>query len=679
MISILVNNENLDLYEENEISFEWTSFAFSKSVKEPYSTDFTIPKTSTNIRLLGLYNLQDETPFDYQEDYIKGVLIVDEKPNITVNIQVISVSKDEISIFLVESNTLADFLSKNLVKKFAGDADGILIDTEDTIFPWYLNTQNDYPSNFIKYDYILSKYDYPSIAQTILNMGYSPTHAQYHQSKQMLGVLYNALAPFNLTCENMLTNTDQYNNIFMMATNKYVCPQNKKQIIRGSLTPNNRAYIYGGQHITNDISKNVDTEKTSFFVNRNCRIRGTITVSFYNRVHYTANQSFRLRNTDTQEEKIIISLPVKDYRAYTAQYDVNIILERGNYVFAASYPSESNSKLSFFWNAEIYDYETTKEDTEIDLEYDYRFGRPEIFEDINNKCVPLDNEDFRIVTANNKRYLEFSYNNYKKDGTVEGHHNKTVPLYFYSYFGYYCNLPEIKMKDFIYNLAWMSNSKLGFGKYNIITCMPFNVYNLKNDYEITNTQFTDEHFGKTTCFKCKNEELDEVSLNDSFTINNKWLNNEVAVKESMFARLNKGSNNMLNVPQYSEFESENGEFKSKYDEIEGVCLGVLNTTDPNNKYLEPIEYFVPSNIGVTYPHIPRLLLDSVKQIFKVYITCYNTLDLSKYDFLNIDGRLYYIISGTKNIEDGTFNIKALLVNDTEAISFNDNGELVTWQ
>lgn len=665
MISILVNNENLDLYEENEISFEWTSFAFSKSSSEPYSTDFAIPKTSTNIRLLGLYNLQDETPFDYQEDYIKGVLLVDEQI-IIVNIQVISVAKDEISIFLVESNPIADFMSKNLVKKFDGDEDGILIDTDDTIFPWYINTHNEQPASFLNYNY---------------GTPFVSLNAQYHPSKQMLSVLYNALAPFNLTCENMLANTDQYNRIFMMATNKYVCPQNKKQIIRGHMNKNEDLYVYGGQHVTNDISKDVDEEKVTFTINRRCKIKGSLVFSFYNKIHYTSNSSFALKNVDTGDAVFRVTVPIKDYRAYSYVVDISpTTVEPGVYEFRVA-GSFTDNNFAFLFEAEIYDYETTKEDTEIDLEYDYRFCRPEIFEDINNKCVPLDNDDFQIVAINNKRHLQFSYQNYKKDGTVEAHHNKTVPLYFYSYFGYYCNLPEIKMKDFIYNLAWMSSRKLSFNKDNVISCTAFTVYNLENDYEITNTEFTDEHFGKISCFKCKNEELEYIEKDNAFEINNKWLNDRVAIKESMFAKLDKDSKGWAIVPQYSEFEwdKETNEFKCKFDEVEGVCLGVLNTTDPNNKYLEPIEYFVPSNMGVTYPHIPRLLLDSVKQIFKVDITCYNTLDLSKYDFLNIDGRLYYIISGTKNIEDGTFNIKALLVNDTEAINFNENGELVTWQ
>lgn len=193
MISIIVNNENLDLYEENDVSIEWTSFVFSKTVKEAYSTDFTIPKTSTNIRLLGLYNLQDETPFDFQEDYIKGVLIVNEKPN-TVNIQVISVSKDEVSIFLVESNPIADFLSKNLVKKFDGDEDGILIDTEDTIFPWWHDTTVNIPNKFVFYSY---------------GHAFNPDYAQIHSSEKLTTILSNAMRPFGLRTVNLLKNTDR--------------------------------------------------------------------------------------------------------------------------------------------------------------------------------------------------------------------------------------------------------------------------------------------------------------------------------------------------------------------------------------------------------------------------------------------------------------------------------------
>ena len=670
MISIIVNNENLDLYEENEINFEWTSFAFSKSVKEPYSTDFTIPKTSTNIRLLGLYNLQDETPFDFQEDYIKGVLIIDNNTvshqRINVDIQVIKVNKDDISIFIIESNPVEEFLSKNLVKKFDGDKDGILIDKESTIFPWYINTHNESPEIFINYNY---------------GSPFVSLYAQYHSSKPLLRVIDEALHPFGLYRENFLINTEYAREMHLLATNKYVCPQNHRQIIRGHMNKNEDLYVYGGQHVTNDISKEVDEEKVTFTINRRCKIKGSLVFSFYNKIHYISNSSFALKNVDTGDAVFRVTVPIRDYRAYSYVVDITpAVVEPGVYEFRVA-GSFTDNHFAFLFEAEIYDYETTKEDSEIELEYDYRYGTPEIFEDVNNKCVPLTNDEFSVVVQNGKRYLQFSYDNYKKDGTVEGHHNKTVPLYFYSYFGYYCNLPEIKMKDFIYNLSWTSNRKISFDKDNVINFAPFKVYNLEKDYEITNTEFLDNHFGKTTAFKCKNEELLDVNPDDTFNINNKWLSDNVAIKESMFARLSKDSKNWMIVPQYSEFERDNdtNEYKCKYDEIEGVVVGVRQEITSNSFYLEPVEYFIPSNIGVTYPHIPRLLLDSIKQIFKVDITCYSTIDLMEYDFLNIDGRLYYIISGTKNIEDGTFNIKALLVNDTEAIFFNNNGELVTWQ
>ena len=664
MISIIVNNENLDLYEENEINFEWTSFAFSKTVKEPYSTDFTIPKSSTNIRLLGIVNLQDEIVFDFQEDYIKGVLIVEEKP-ININIQVINVNKDEISIFIVESNPVEELLSKNLVKKFDGDEDGILIDSNSTIFPWNNNTQTQYPYDFLKY-YYGSPYDY--------------RFAQLHPSKRLDSVVYNATwHGFHVTTEHLLDNTDYYHDMYLVATNKYVCPQNQVQCLKGYLKSSNNGYFsfYGGQHITNDCEGDVNDNYTIITFNRNCSIRLNLVYTFFSRNNFDTNPQLIIETTNNTVLQSF-TVPARTYTNHTIrQNTVTFNVSKDDEVrVRVTQASKFDEKFKVLLLMEIYNYETFKEDIGVDLKYRYPNAIPRIGSyTYGGKEI----DDYQTVLVSGKEYIKEYYSYSDKGDAWKNDTSIQYPKYYYVYFGYYCNLPEIKMKDLIYNLSWMSNRKLNFDKDNVINFAPFNVYTLEKDYEITNTEFLDDHFGKKTSFKCKNEELEDVKLSDTFNINNKWLSNNVAIKESIFAKLYGGANNILIIPQYSEFENDNDEFKSNYDEVEGVALGVLNTTNPNNKYLQPIDYFIPSDVGTTYPHIPRLLLDSVKQIYKVDITCYNTLDLSKYDFLNIDGRLYYIISGTKNIEDGSTNIKALLINDTDAFLFNENGELTTWQ
>lgn len=661
MISILVNNENLDLYEDNEINFEWTSFAFSKTVKEPYSTDFTIPKSSKNIRLLGIYNLQDELVFDFQEDYIKGVLIVDEKPK-NINIQIIKVNKDEISIFIVESNSVADFLSKNLVKKFDGDSDGILIDSNDTIFPWAVESTQQYPNNFLSYNY---------------GGIYNSYYAQRHASAQVVNVLGYAMRSFGVRTAGIFNNVDRnlHDKIYLLAQNKYVCPQNKKQIIRGRLDTNG-IYVYGGQHVTNDLSRDINTEKTIFNINRDCCLKGQITISFYSTKNFTSNPTFILVNNETGTVVFSISIPAMTYTNRVIQYDINSPLIAGDYYFTVTDASKFENRFAFYMTAVIDDYTTTKDDTGIDLEYYHTFGAPTVYNKNGNEVTY-----FHDALVGGKQKTKCDYTSKFKGSVADEDVSVYTEKYYYSYFGYYCNLPEIKIRELVYNLSWITNSKVSFDRANIIEFVPFTMIGLENDYEINSTEFLDDNFGKTTCFKCKNEELADVNANDAFNINNKWLNDRVAIKESQLAKLYKDSTQKMVVNQYSDFEydKDTNEYKCSYDEVEGLCIGVLNETNPSKKFLEPIEYFIPSNIGTTYPHISRLLLDSVKQIYKINITCYNTKDLSKYDFLNIDGRLYYIISGTKNIEDNYTNIKALLINDTEAFLFNEDGELITWQ
>ena len=111
MILIKLQDGNLDLYSNETIQWSWTTFRFAGAIKDPYTNDFSIPKTSNNLRLLNVYSILD-APSQRVNKTTTPAIFQQDNQLIPIYIEVNEVTAKDIKIAIFENSFLPNFKDK---------------------------------------------------------------------------------------------------------------------------------------------------------------------------------------------------------------------------------------------------------------------------------------------------------------------------------------------------------------------------------------------------------------------------------------------------------------------------------------------------------------------------------------------------------------------------------------
>lgn len=250
---ILINSTELDVTAGQEVSFHFANMRFSDVFANSFSTDFDLPLTSNNIRILGVYGLID------RPQQLFGSLIecqvLTRGENRRGRMQINSIKNGAVNVTLYMSE-LPTELSLPLAR--------LIPDTAATIYSWL--------------DWESRAYETPSSSRAFDNKTY---YDRGDGIPVMPNVKLSELFARIATASGMTINTGSLADYRLMCSRLVVCPQNQRQIALYQLQNVIMQKKMSGQHITNEIAddpvviNDVAIYPTDF--NRDCSVTVAIT------------------------------------------------------------------------------------------------------------------------------------------------------------------------------------------------------------------------------------------------------------------------------------------------------------------------------------------------------------------------------------------------------------------
>lgn len=245
---ILINSTELDVAAGQEVSFHFSNMRFSDVFANSFSTDFDLPLTSNNIRVLGVYGLID------RPQQLFGSLIecqvLTRAENRRGRMQVNSINNGAINVTLYMSE-LPTELSLPLAQ--------LIPDTAATIYRWQ--------------DWESRAYETPSSSRAFDNKTY---YDRGDGIPVMPNVKLSELFARIATASGMTIDTGALADYRIMCSRLVVCPQNQRQIIYYECRNTAMTLQRAGQHITNEVKVDpVDIATVPAYpieINRDCRI-----------------------------------------------------------------------------------------------------------------------------------------------------------------------------------------------------------------------------------------------------------------------------------------------------------------------------------------------------------------------------------------------------------------------
>lgn len=597
MINILLNDEYLDLYSDTNISLSWTTFRFSKSLKDQYTNNFTIPKTNKNVKILGIYSLLDEGDIIQFGDKLKHAIFQIDDKLINVFIQIVSISDTEIEICLYEDGFPAIEKDKTINDDF--------VDDNTTIYRWNKYSMTDYPDAFKKYDY---------------GFDYNYKLAQRHPSIK----IDDLFKEIDLKGYTMQANTmrDSWR---VLSSRKIVCPQNKTQVLESNIDfkhslEGGYLYLAGGQHITNDACKTAN-QKIKF--NRDCTVQMDVYIAWATKDNYNNDSLIEVQVNGSRVRYISIfsRLHKQDYHKTGLSWNFKKDDEVSFY-----FPDFNKYiSVSMVFALTISDYEITNQDYDTELEYTDRFPRINVVK----KIVP------------NIEYTYFDFDGGVNPFVV----NERFPRLSFSYFGLLANIPKIKLGDLLYSMQWLMGGKLKIDENKKILSFD----NIEYKYDSTNEKFKPYSFVLDNIITASDvlgqknyiDYKDNVSPIEIVNIDNKWLQKENIFHEVCFNNFLKNE-----IKQYSlEVNPDNNEVSVKFTDYNNPII--FNHIPNVGAEKIPLQTFGMDRI-----------YKSKEVDFYVYGT---TMNLLNTDTLYVDGRTYYIISGDIDIKNSTSRLRTILI------------------
>lgn len=245
---ILINSTELDVTAGQDVSFHFANMRFSDVFANSFSTDFDLPLTSNNIRVLGVYGLID------RPQQLFGSLIecqvLTRGENRRGRMQINSIKNGAVNVTLYMSE-LPTELSLPLAR--------LIPDTAATIYSW-LNWES-------------RAYETPTTSRAFDNKTY---YDRGDGIPVMPNVKLSELFARIATASGMTINTGALADYRLMCSRLVVCPQNQRQIIYYECNNTAMTLQRAGQHITNEVKADpVDIATVPAYpieINRDCRI-----------------------------------------------------------------------------------------------------------------------------------------------------------------------------------------------------------------------------------------------------------------------------------------------------------------------------------------------------------------------------------------------------------------------
>lgn len=245
---ILINSTELDVTAGQDVSFHFANMRFSDVFANSFSTDFDLPLTSNNIRVLGVYGLID------RPQQLFGSLIecqvLTRGENRRGRMQVNSIKNGAVNVTLYMSE-LPTELSLPLAR--------LIPDTAATIYSWL--------------DWESRAYETPSTSRAFDNKTY---YDRGDGIPVMPNVKLSELFARIATASGMTIDTGALADYRLMCSRLVVCPQNQRQIIYYECNNTAMTLQRAGQHITNEVKVDpVDIATVPAYpieINRDCRI-----------------------------------------------------------------------------------------------------------------------------------------------------------------------------------------------------------------------------------------------------------------------------------------------------------------------------------------------------------------------------------------------------------------------
>lgn len=602
MISLFLNDGELDIYSGQDITINYTPIRFCDALTDPYTTDIDLPNNTHNIALLSASGLLDsDRRFGSR---IRPCLLSLNGELMEVYMQLVSIDDDKITIALFEKYIDSETMNKTILD--------FIQDDQYSIYPWYKDSVTDYPAVFKKY----------------VNGLYGFTdYCQVHQSRNVNDII----DLLSLASHYELPYTDP--KLWMTATNKKLCPQNKRQVLEITFKKNEvMGYVNGGGHITNDLEWSWDPSEQKITFNRHCIASMTIILSYgRNNNYHPTNQEYfetilrRPDNTPTQDHFTEMPLPwYNGVVSSTYTTPQTYIIQDTTLEFRIA-----NMNRYDYANAviimDITDYNIVDDDYDVELSYVARY--PKLL--------------FWTATQHHQDlYMYFDGGTYYFIPTSSEVIPITLPKLSFSYLGFYCNLPKITLKDLLYGLCFLNEKKF-----------------LKVSWEYLFLDANDkkEIDGVITSFETTNDKLGiknhllfagepENNYNTVSSIDNEWLESNVDIHKSPFAYSLRSFGTWAYFPQYSnkEYDEEKGEYKCDYDEVDGLPISKIEPTTPN--LLLRVE-------------LPEFGFEELTEATTVEIETYD--DVRRLDYVYLHGRKFMIQEIETELNSGLSTIKAI--------------------
>lgn len=603
-MKITLEGGALDIPTQTKCTFDWVAFRFSKTLREAYSTDFEIPRTTNNVRLLEASGLLDSytQPFGKKLapcTFVEGNYIMN------AYIQVVSVSKKSIKVCLYEDSFFRKYKDKKINDYYEDD--------DSTIFVWSCNTRTAYPNDFKSYFY---------------GMQYDNKFAQLHACMKVNPVMQGIDAVFPQLSDDW----------YFISTKKVVCPQNKRQMIEGRMEPDTGDIVLScGNHITNngEIEWGESSQKDIYF-NRECDVT----------IKYTL--AWKSKNNNSMFGRFLIN---HNYQGTNDTYDYQV---RGDLYTnkvetgTKTYHMHEGSKLNFgFVNRSDYDYvgmiadlyienyTITEDDYNEELQYCYRHPKLLCYDYNSNNYIEA------YWDATTYRY------SYRERGTSHTYNANVITQWRgMSYFGKWVNMPDIKITDVFVTAQWIRGEKLKVEDGRLSFVSPNNAKIIKGI--IQEIRPTSDKLGQNNyVFYNKSPE----SVNPVSIIDNEWLDEKKEIFKSTFSYAKPLSLQLCSIDQYTNpVEEDSGEPKVDFEDVGPVICWTWRSGG----------IFTPDNLAAL--PLNALSIDKLTQCLEVDITTTNDL-LSDFDFVYLDGRKYFVVSGTTSTDRLT-TLKCLLIPNT---------------
>lgn len=610
MITIQLREEVLDIYSQ-DIEWSSTAFRFSEGLADPFSTDIELPKTTKNLRILNASGLLDsvEQPLGYQ---ISPAVMTLGSKVMDIYIQVVSVTEDKISICLFETA-----LSERIRE---GDIKNLLKDDEDSIYAWNVNSRA-YP-DFRYYNY---------------GMDYMPNYAQLHPSRHLDDLILRLNESYNL--ELPYSDTPRY----VISTNKTLCPENRHQSIEGYSGDDKEPMLMlsGGQHITNDLEyrSEPDEDYNRVTFNRRCKVKVKCWASWLGKAVSSYGISFSIYKHFAGEDKnktFYFNMPNDSYRSGHILCECSFDINEGDFiVFAAAGKYEW---VRMYAELEIKDYEITEEDYGQELEYIGRTPHLGVFDRISNEIINVNADASKVIYGWWKRGIGVDYER----------HSVTLPYASFAWFGYFCNLNDLKIKELLYGLCSVTGNKIRkrhivdtYGIYTLTELVPANDCK-EISGRITDTLISSDRLGRKNYLMFEGQ--DETNSKPVSSISNLWLEDTKTLMKCPFWNTHTG-NIFYKLDQYSnpEYDVERDEYSCDFNE---TGFAVTGDWDSLNQKLRNLR-------------MPSFGFENLTQ--SIEVTIETDEDAEGKDFLYLDGRKYMVVSVDKDLNSGKSTVRALLM------------------